>query len=83
MSETLPSATNLQQGARSRPCVSTVLIIGGGIAGLSAAIALSRVGVQCNVVEIADSVSTTRVTQPARRSIATRPPRTSTTPRAA
>jgi 2-polyprenyl-6-methoxyphenol hydroxylase-like FAD-dependent oxidoreductase len=55
MSETLPSATNLQQGARSRPCVSTVLIIGGGIAGLSAAIALSRVGVQCNVVEIADS----------------------------
>lgn len=56
MSETIPSATSTtQQGARSRPCVSTVLIIGGGIAGLSAAVALSRVGVQCKVVEIADT----------------------------
>ena len=36
-------------------CVSTTLIIGGGIAGLSAAIALARVGVECEVVEIADS----------------------------
>ena len=36
-------------------CVSTTLIIGGGIAGLSAAIALSRAGVACEVVEIADS----------------------------
>lgn len=36
-------------------CVSTTLIIGGGIAGLSAAIALSRVGVACEVVELTDS----------------------------
>jgi 2-polyprenyl-6-methoxyphenol hydroxylase-like FAD-dependent oxidoreductase len=36
-------------------CVSKALIIGGGIAGLSAAIALSRVGVQCEVVELADA----------------------------
>jgi 2-polyprenyl-6-methoxyphenol hydroxylase-like FAD-dependent oxidoreductase len=33
------------------PCTSTALIIGGGIAGLSSAIALSRVGVACEVVE--------------------------------
>jgi 2-polyprenyl-6-methoxyphenol hydroxylase-like FAD-dependent oxidoreductase len=33
------------------PCVSTALIIGGGIAGLSSAIALSRIGVACEVVE--------------------------------
>ena len=33
-------------------CVSKALIIGGGIAGLSAAIALSRAGVQCDVVEL-------------------------------
>lgn len=33
---------------------SNALIIGGGIAGLSAAIALSRVGVRCDVVELAD-----------------------------
>jgi 2-polyprenyl-6-methoxyphenol hydroxylase-like FAD-dependent oxidoreductase len=36
-------------------CVSTALIVGGGIAGLSAAVALGRVGVRCDVVEIADS----------------------------
>ena len=36
-------------------CVSKALIIGGGIAGLSAAIALSRAGVQCDVVELADA----------------------------
>ena len=36
-------------------CVSETLIIGGGIAGLSAAIALSRIGVKCHVVELADS----------------------------
>lgn len=36
-------------------CVSNALIVGGGIAGLSAALALSRVGVHCDVVEIADS----------------------------
>ena len=36
-------------------CVSTALIIGGGIAGLSAAVALARVGVQCEVVELADA----------------------------
>ncbi len=34
-------------------CISRALIIGGGIAGLSAAIALSRVGVHCDVVEFA------------------------------
>jgi 2-polyprenyl-6-methoxyphenol hydroxylase-like FAD-dependent oxidoreductase len=35
-------------------CVSTALIVGGGIAGLASAIALSRVGVQCDVVETGD-----------------------------
>ena len=35
-------------------CVSNGLIVGGGIAGLAAAIALGRVGVHCDVVEIAD-----------------------------
>ena len=33
-------------------CVSTALIIGGGIAGFSAAIALTRAGVKCDLVEI-------------------------------
>ena len=33
-------------------CVSRALIIGGGIAGLSAAIALSRIGIHCEVVEL-------------------------------
>ncbi len=33
-------------------CASNALIIGGGIAGFSAAIALSRVGVKCDLVEI-------------------------------
>jgi len=32
-------------------CASTALIVGGGIAGLSTAIALTRVGVRCEVVE--------------------------------
>ena len=32
-------------------CASTALIVGGGIAGLSAAIALTRVGVNCEVIE--------------------------------
>jgi 2-polyprenyl-6-methoxyphenol hydroxylase-like FAD-dependent oxidoreductase len=32
-------------------CASTALIVGGGIAGLSCAIALTRVGVQCEVIE--------------------------------
>ena len=36
------------------PCVSTALMIGGGIAGLSAAVALSRAGVRCDVVELSD-----------------------------
>jgi 2-polyprenyl-6-methoxyphenol hydroxylase-like FAD-dependent oxidoreductase len=34
---------------------SNALIIGGGIAGLSAALALARVGVHCEVLEIADA----------------------------
>lgn len=56
MSETIPSATSVQkESARSTPCVRTALMIGGGIAGLSASIALSRVGVQCDVVELADA----------------------------
>ncbi|MES2258154.1 MAG: FAD-dependent monooxygenase [Pseudomonadota bacterium] len=38
-----------------KPCVSSVLIVGGGLAGLSAAIALSRVGVRCDVVELVDA----------------------------
>lgn len=36
-------------------CISRTLIIGGGIAGLSAAIALARVGVHCDVVELAEA----------------------------
>ncbi len=36
-------------------CVSTALVVGGGIAGLSAAVALSRVGVRCDVVELAEA----------------------------
>ena len=36
-------------------CVSRALIIGGGIAGLSAAIALSKAGVHCDVVELYDT----------------------------
>ncbi len=35
-------------------CVATALMVGGGIAGLSAALALGRVGVTCDVVELAD-----------------------------
>lgn len=33
-------------------CIAKALIVGGGIAGLSSAIALSREGVQCDVVEL-------------------------------
>ncbi len=33
-------------------CISKALIVGGGIAGLSTAISLSRAGVQCDVVEL-------------------------------
>jgi 2-polyprenyl-6-methoxyphenol hydroxylase-like FAD-dependent oxidoreductase len=36
-------------------CISKALIVGGGIAGLSSAIALSRTGVQCDVVEVGNS----------------------------
>ncbi|MDI1363257.1 MAG: FAD-dependent monooxygenase [bacterium] len=36
-------------------CISKALIIGGSIAGLTAAIALARRGVKCDVVEIGDS----------------------------
>lgn len=37
------------------PCVSRALIIGGGIAGLASAIALARIGVECEVFEKHDS----------------------------
>jgi 2-polyprenyl-6-methoxyphenol hydroxylase-like FAD-dependent oxidoreductase len=37
------------------PCVSNALMVGGGIAGLSAALALARIGVRCDVLEIADA----------------------------
>lgn len=33
-------------------CISKALIVGGGIAGLSSALALGRAGVQCDVVEL-------------------------------
>lgn len=36
-------------------CISSALIVGGGIAGLSASIALAREGVRCDVVELADA----------------------------
>ena len=36
-------------------CISTALIVGGGIAGLATAISLEKVGIQCDVVEIAES----------------------------
>ncbi len=36
-------------------CISEALIVGGGIAGLAASIALSKAGVQCVVVELADA----------------------------
>ena len=36
-------------------CVSTAVIIGGGIAGLAASVALARAGVRCEVVELAES----------------------------
>lgn len=35
-------------------CISRALIVGGGVAGLAAAIALSRQGVECEVVELYD-----------------------------
>ena len=38
-------------GSVSMGCASTALIVGGGIAGLATAIALTRVGVRCEVVE--------------------------------
>ena len=36
-------------------CISTTLIVGGGIAGLATAISLQRDNIQCDVVEIAAS----------------------------
>ena len=36
-------------------CVSTAMVVGGGIAGLSEAVALARIGVHCDVVEMADA----------------------------
>jgi 2-polyprenyl-6-methoxyphenol hydroxylase-like FAD-dependent oxidoreductase len=36
-------------------CISKTLIVGGGIAGLSAAVSLSREGVHCDVVELGNS----------------------------
>ncbi|MBB4689308.1 FAD-dependent oxidoreductase [Amycolatopsis jiangsuensis] len=38
-----------------KTCISSAFIVGGGIAGLSAAIALSRAGIRCDVVEIAEA----------------------------
>ena len=35
-------------------CVSNALVIGGGIGGLAAALALSKIGVRCDVVELAE-----------------------------
>ena len=35
-------------------CVSNALVIGGGIGGLAAALALSKIGVRCEVVELAE-----------------------------
>lgn len=35
-------------------CISSAFIVGGGLAGTSAAIALARAGVQCDVVDVAD-----------------------------
>ena len=39
---------------RIMSCASRVLLIGGGIAGLSTAIALARRGIHCDVVELSD-----------------------------
>ena len=36
-------------------CISTAVIVGGGIAGLATAISLQKVGIQCDVVELAMS----------------------------
>ncbi len=36
-------------------CISKALIVGGGIAGLSAAVALAQIGVACDVVELAEA----------------------------
>lgn len=35
-------------------CISRALIVGGGVAGLSAAVALTRAGVHCEIVELYD-----------------------------
>ena len=35
-------------------CVSSALIVGGGIAGLSTAIALAKIGVHCDVLELGE-----------------------------
>ena len=42
---------NINRKLQNLPCASTALIIGGGIAGLSSAIAHSRIGIACEVVE--------------------------------
>ena len=56
MSPTSPTTTPVQHPATSpQLCAAMAFIIGGGIAGLSVAVALARVGVQCEVAELADA----------------------------
>ena len=51
------AAPSIQLAERNNTlaCISSALVIGGGIAGLSSAIALARVGVRCDVIELSDT----------------------------